>query len=157
MNSLVPEYAGRTLPLVSHLARAGWRALDLSAKPGDITHRQLLVLTLIRDRGQMAQKDIRNIFGLDASNVVGLLNELEDRALIVRRRDDEDRRRHNVELTDDGAAVLDATYTRLAGVEDELFHSLTTEERQLLLGLLQRVMASRSPGDHTPEAASPAI
>lgn len=143
MNPSTAGYAGHTLPLASHLARAGWRALDLSAKPNDVTHRQLLVLTLLRDRGPMAQQDIREVFGLDSSNLVGLLNELEERGLTVRRRDPSDRRRHIVELTDDGSDVLDATYTRLAAVEDELLHSLTSEERQLLLRLLQRVMASR--------------
>ncbi|MFB6611803.1 MarR family winged helix-turn-helix transcriptional regulator [Agromyces sp. NPDC056379] len=148
----VMGYAGHTLPLASHLARAGWRALDLSAQPGDVTHRQLLVLTLIRDRGRMAQKDIRDVFGLDSSNVVGLLNELEERGLTVRRRDPSDRRRHIVELTDAGIKVLEAAYARLAAVEDDLLHSLTTDERQQLHQLLLRVMASRPPGRSSAEA-----
>lgn len=143
MNTSVTGYAGHTLPLASHLARAGWRALDQSAQPGDVTHRQLLVLTLVRDRGPMAQQDIRDVFGLDSSNLVGLLNELEERGLTVRRRDPNDRRRHIVELTPDGSVVLDATYARLAAVEDDLLHALGAEERQVLLQLLQRVMASR--------------
>lgn len=143
MSESTKRHEGHTLPLASHLARAGWRALDLSAQPGDVTHRQLLVLTLLRDRGAMAQQDLREVFGLDSSNLVGLLNELEERGLILRRRDPEDRRRHIVELTDDGSSVLEATYARLAAVEDELLSALTTEERQVLLGLLQRVMTSR--------------
>ncbi|WP_183092012.1 MarR family winged helix-turn-helix transcriptional regulator [Mycetocola lacteus] len=134
---------GRTLPLVSYLARAGWRALDASAQPGDITHRQLLALTLLKERGDLAQQDITRVFGLDASNVVGLLNEMEERGLILRRRDNADRRRHIVALTDEGALVLDTTFTRLASIEDELLHALSPQERETLHLLLLRVITSR--------------
>jgi DNA-binding MarR family transcriptional regulator len=133
---------GRTLPLVSYLARAGWRALDVSAQPGDITHRQLLVLTLLKERGDLAQQDITHVFGLDASNVVGLLNELEERGLVLRRRDHADRRRHIVALTSDGGVVLDSTFERLASIEDELLHSLSMQEREMLHRLLLRIVTS---------------
>lgn len=132
---------GRTLPLVSYLARAGWRALDASAKPGDITHRQLLVLTLLKERGDLAQQDIKHVFGLDASNVVGLLNELEAESLVIRRRDHADRRRHIVALTPEGARVLDRTFTRLASIEDELFYSLSPQDRETLHRLLLQIVA----------------
>ena len=133
---------GRTLPLVSYLARAGWRALDASAQPGDITHRQLLVLTLLEERGDLAQQDIIRVFGLDASNVVGLLNELEERGLVLRRRDHADRRRYIVALTPEGAFVLDTTFERLAGIEDELLHTLSMPERETLHRLLLRIATS---------------
>lgn len=134
--------SGRTLPLVSYLARAGWRALDASAQPGDITHRQLLVLTLLKERGDLAQQDITHVFGLDASNVVGLLNELEERGLVLRSRDRADRRRHIVALTPEGAVVLDSTFDRLAGIEDELLHALSAQERETIHRLLLRVVTS---------------
>lgn len=133
---------GRTLPLVSYLARAGWRALDASAQPGDITHRQLLVLTLLQERGDLAQQDITRVFGLDASNVVGLLNELEERGLVLRRRDHADRRRHIVALTPEGTVVLDTTFDRLGGIEDELLHALSMPERETLHRLLLRIATS---------------
>lgn len=133
---------GRTLPLVSYLARSGWRALDTSAQPGDITHRQLLALTLLKERGDLAQQDITRVFGLDASNVVGLLNELEERGLVLRRRDEADRRRHIVALTGEGALMLERTFTRLASIEDELLHALTSQERETLHHLLLRVATS---------------
>lgn len=133
---------GRTLPLVSYLARAGWRALDSSAQPGDITHRQLLVLTLLKERGNLPQQDITHVFGLDASNVVGLLNELEERSLVLRSRDHVDRRRHIVSLTSEGALALESTFTRLASIEDELLHPLSMQERETLHRLLLRIVTS---------------
>jgi DNA-binding MarR family transcriptional regulator len=43
---------------------------------------------------------------MDANNVVLLLNELEDRGHIARRRDPTDRGRHRVELTPAGRRAL---------------------------------------------------
>lgn len=117
--------------------------MDASAQPGDITHRQLLVLTLLKERGDLAQQDITHVFGLDASNFVGLLNELEELGLVLRRRDHTDRRRHIVELTSGGALVLDSTFARLASIEDELLFSLSMQERETLHRLLLQIVTSR--------------
>ncbi|SJN45005.1 Transcriptional regulator, MarR family [Microbacterium esteraromaticum] len=91
----------------------------------------------------MAQQDITHVFGLDASNVVGLLNELEELGLVLRRRDHTDRRRHIVELTSGGALVLDSTFARLASIEDELLFSLSMQERETLHRLLLQIVTSR--------------
>jgi len=46
-----------------------------------------------RSRGTAAQQTLLDVAGVDPSNLVGLLNELEDGGLIVRTRDRADRRR----------------------------------------------------------------
>jgi len=79
---------------------------------------------------------------LDPSNVVGLLNELEERGLITRRRDPADRRRHIVELSAAGAEELCLAQTRLSRVEDDLLSTLTVEERATLYRLLARAVAA---------------
>lgn len=142
MNSPVPRYSGHTIPLASHLARAGWRALDRRVSSTEVTHRQMLVLTLLEDRGPMAQKAFREFLGLDASNVVGLLNELEEQGLVVRRRNPDDRRQHVVERTDAGVRALEHTYARLAIVEKELLGTLTPAEQAQLQALLSRVVSA---------------
>jgi DNA-binding MarR family transcriptional regulator len=87
---------------------------------------------------------------LDPSNVVGLLNELEDRNLITRRRDRDDRRRHIVELAPEGLAQLRLAWSRLDEVEDDLFRALTAAERAMLYELLSRAVDVSVP---TAEAA----
>jgi DNA-binding MarR family transcriptional regulator len=68
--------------------------------------------------------------------VVGLLNELEERGLIVRRRDPADRRRHIVELSATGAGELCLAQARLSRVEDDLLAVLSVAERATLYRLL---------------------
>jgi DNA-binding MarR family transcriptional regulator len=94
----------------------------------------------------MPQHAIGTALSLDPSNVVGLLNELEDRGLITRRRDPADRRRHIVELSAAGLGSLTTMYDALGQVEDDLFHALSQQERSTLHALLTRTAESQAPG-----------
>lgn len=62
-----------------------------------------VALTLLRERDAVSQHDLAGALHMDRTNLVGLLNELEERRLIARRRVPEDRRRHIVDLIDKGA------------------------------------------------------
>lgn len=134
----------RVLPLLDHLARVGRRAAEASMAPGGLRPRHLIALTLLSDHGPIGQQDLGDTLRLDPSNVVGLLNELEERELIARRRDPVDRRRHIVELSPAGARELGRAQRGLLAVEDELLAGLTAEERATLHALLTRAAGSPS-------------
>jgi DNA-binding MarR family transcriptional regulator len=137
--------AGRqSLPLIEYLARVGRRSAD-TCMTGCLRPRQLIALKLLAERGPMTQAAMGAALSLDPSNVVGLLNELEERGFIARRRDPADRRRHIVELSAAGSGELAHTYDRLDLVEDELFKGLTTAERGTLYTLLARAVDTLAP------------
>lgn len=136
------------LPLLEHLARVGRRAAETSMAPGGLRPRHLIALKLLSERGPASQQGLADALSLDPSNVVGLLNELEERELITRRRDRADRRRHIVELSAQGEDELNLAYARLSIVEDDLLSSLSTEERDTLYHLLARAVgAKQAPCD----------
>jgi DNA-binding MarR family transcriptional regulator len=128
------------LPLIDHLARVGRRAAEASMAPGGLRPRHLIALRLLSEHGPVSQQGLADALSLDPSNVVGLLNELEERELVTRRREPTDRRRHIVELSIKGAAELRLAYARLSCVEDDLLSALSTEERSTLYGLLVRAV-----------------
>src|SRR5271168_3830140 len=68
--------------------------------------RLLLALSYLADRDGAPQQELDDVLCMDARNVVVLLNELEDRVHVVRRRDPTDRRRHRVNLTSSGRQAL---------------------------------------------------
>jgi DNA-binding MarR family transcriptional regulator len=133
------------LPLVDHLARLGRRATEACLAADCLRPRHMIALRLIGERGPMTQHAVGLALSLDPSNVVGLLNELEERGLITRRRDPADRRRHIVELSPAGSGELAQTFGQLRAVEDELFKALTTDERATLYALLSRAVTTDMP------------
>ncbi|MFC9730894.1 MarR family winged helix-turn-helix transcriptional regulator [Streptomyces roseolus] len=94
----------------------------------------------------MSQRDLAAAMEVDPSQLVAILNDLEASGLAERRRDPADRRRHIVEITPAGAAVLDRVDQAVTEAERELFADLTEAERTLLRGLLDRVVVD--PADH---------
>src|SRR4030081_928710 len=106
--------------------------------PGSHLPRPLIALKLLSEQGPASQQGLAEALSLDPSNVVGLLNELEERGLVTRRRERAARRRHLVELPPLGDDELARAYARLTDVEDDLLSALSTEERATLYDLLVR-------------------
>ncbi len=128
-------HAAPSLALLSHVARIGQRGADQELGSRGLRTAHLLLLTLLRDHGETSQAALVDVLRLDPSNVVGLLNDLERRDLIVRRRDQNDRRRHIVALAP-------------AGREE-----LALIERDALHALLLRAVGGQLPSDACTEAA----
>ncbi|MFM9699999.1 MarR family transcriptional regulator [Streptomyces europaeiscabiei] len=95
------------------------------------------------DGGQVGQRDLGALLRTDPSVLVTLLNTLEDRDLVRRRRDPADRRRHIVEITEAGTAAASKLDAAIGCVEGELFADLTPQERETLRSLLARVRTTR--------------
>jgi len=114
------------------------RRIEQVVAPLGLRPRQLLALNQLRERGPSAQQTLVDLLGIDASNLVALLNELEDAGLIVRRRDRTDRRRGIIELAEQGEQLLDDLARALERIDDELLSTLTSEERATLNALLVR-------------------
>ncbi len=114
------------------------RALGLAG----LSPRHGMTLTQLAETGSMTQQSLLDILGVDASVLVTLLNELEDEGLVQRRRDPADRRRHIVEITPAGSAVLEKVDTAVDQVERDLFAALTAEQVSQLHELLARVRTS---------------
>src|SRR5258708_32136242 len=145
MVNTASEIEHRMLPLLEHLARVGRRAAEASMSPGGLRPRHLIALKLLGGRGPGSQQGLAEALSLDPSNVVGLLNELEERGLIPRRRDRADRRRHIVELSPLGEDELALAYGRLSDVEDDLLSALSPDERATLYDLLVRAEGAKYP------------
>jgi DNA-binding MarR family transcriptional regulator len=144
----------RLLPLLEHLARVGRRAFEVTLEPGGLRPRHLIALKLLSERGPASQQALADSLSLDPSNVVGLLNELEERGLITRRRDSADRRRHIVELSPRGKTELCGAYDRLRRIDDDLLSPLSARERATLYDLLVRAVGAKTPPCDIPEESA---
>jgi DNA-binding MarR family transcriptional regulator len=134
----------RSGALLDYLARRIRLRAESVLAPLGLRPRHLVALTVLREQGECSQQALSATLEMDGTNVVGLLNELEAARLIERRRSPEDRRRHVVDLTETGTALLAKAEFALAGVEDEVLAALDTAERETLYGLLHRATAGQA-------------
>ena len=144
-----------TLALVLHLSKAVHRAS--SDELLGMRLRQFLVLSYLERRAPARQQDLCETLMIDANNCVLMLNELETLGWTTRRRDTADRRRHVVDVTDEGRRVLKRAQAAQAELEDEMLAGLDASEREQLRELLRKAL--QGVGERQPaaaEAAAPA-
>lgn len=104
------------------------------------------VLIALSEGSHETQGAIADALGYDRGQLVGLLDELEERSLVERRRDQKDRRRHLVHITPEGKRMLRTLRTLSQQLEADFLSPLSNEERAELHALLLRLAQKHEPG-----------
>jgi len=95
------------------------------------------ILQILRRSGCMTQRELTEQLGIQPGSVSEIIKKLEAAGLITRHSNSEDRRTVDIMLTDAGKTQSEASSTQPA--IHPLFESLTDEEKQQLLSLLEKV------------------
>jgi MarR family transcriptional regulator, lower aerobic nicotinate degradation pathway regulator len=130
------------------LKRLGYAAKDEATAAYEATGLHpyhYAILVVLSEAAAETQGSIADALGYDRGQLVGLLDELEERGLVERRRDREDRRRHLVSLTADGKRMLRRLRTVARELEDEFLEPLSDEDRATLHTLLLRLAKKHEP------------
>jgi MarR family transcriptional regulator, lower aerobic nicotinate degradation pathway regulator len=130
------------------LKRLGFAAKDSSHDAFEgtgLSAFHFAVLALLEEDPRETQAMIADALGYDRSHIVRLLDELEERELVARKRDPEDRRRHVVKLTPAGRTMLGRLRAVVRQLEDEFFAPLDAEQRTTLHGLLATLASHHDP------------
>jgi DNA-binding MarR family transcriptional regulator len=130
------------------LKRLGWAIKDASLAAFEAAGESpyhYSVLAVLEESARETQATIADSLGYDRSWLVGLLDELEEKGLIERRRDPADRRRHLVTLQPAGKQKLAELRAISKSVEEEFLAPLDPEQRATLHQLLLQLAAHRDP------------
>lgn len=98
------------------------------------------VLATVAELGPSTQAEIGRRLGVDRSDMVALLGDLESAGYVHREPDPTDRRRNRVTITDAGKQQLVELDALVLAANDQLLAPLSPAERTQLLALLRRVV-----------------
>ncbi len=120
------------------------QAIDLHSKQlvrhYGLTGPQLVLLETIRARSGISVTALARATSLSQATVTSILNRLEKKGFIFRKRSETDKRRMMVELTKAGECLLEKAPPPLQETFVDQFGSLENWEQSMILSSLQRLV-----------------
>jgi len=104
-----------------------------------VTPGQFGVLVLIEENAGLNQSTLAKALGIERSTMVGVIDGLENRGLVERRKSLTDKRAHALTLTDQGDKLLGSIKPKIKDHESRIAGDLNTDELETLMELLKRV------------------
>lgn len=105
----------------------------------NLTQLQYISLSALDEHGSLDQITLGGYTALDRNTVAVVVRKLEERGLVTRRRNPEDRRSMLVTLTEEGERLREAAEQAVLATQEEILAPLEEAERETLCRLLQRV------------------
>ncbi len=119
------------------------RATDLHskhlAKTTGLTAPQILLLKTIRDKGQATIGELANDSSLSQATVTTILDRLEKRDLVYRKRSTTDKRKVHAHLTEEAFDILKTAPMPLQDHFTRQFETLQEWEQTMIISALQRL------------------
>ena len=121
------------------------QAIDMNSKKlvkrVGLTGPQLVILQEISNLGEVTAGEIARAVSLSQATLTGILERMEKRGLLSRRRSKHDKRRVMVNITDSGKKVLDDAPPLMQEEFVDGFSSLQEWEQNMILSSLQRLVS----------------
>ena len=146
MQKTRPPLAFLLAQVGAHAAmRFGERISGLNLTPPDAG-----ILRMLGAGGGLSQQELSARLGIHPSRLVAILDALEERRLVERRPNPDDRRQYALHLSDKGQGMLREIGRIGREHIESLCASLTAAEREELGELLQKIATEQglSPGVH---------
>lgn len=105
---------------------------------GGLTPMQLMILQVLADEARMTASALSGRVSLTAATLSGMLDRLEELGLLQRQRDDQDRRRQWLLLSDAGRELMRQAPSLLPPEFRQRFAALSEWERHSLTAALLR-------------------
>lgn len=139
------ELAGYTGFLLGYLGEKSRRNFIGALEPHGFHPREFGLMTVLSKRPGITQQDLAGLARVDPSSMVALLDSLEERGMVERRVDPDDRRRRSVYLTAAGKDAMRVLKREARKAAKTFLAPLTADERDQLNALLRK-LAGLGPG-----------
>jgi len=115
--------------------------MDAALKDLDISSQQMGIMLMLRQKLASTPFELSKMLGIDTGLMTRMLDKLETKGLVVRSRDEEDRRVVNLALTKPGAAVADQIPDIAPDVLNARLKDFTKAELNELRRLLRKFLS----------------
>jgi DNA-binding MarR family transcriptional regulator len=149
-NAQGPRRPRSTAFLIAQIGAHAAKRFGEALGPVELLPAHAGILRVVATSAGISQQELSALLGMLPSRLVPLLDELEQRGLIERRDNEQDRRLYALHLTDKGTKTM-ADIGRIARAhDDDICAALTANEREQLGALLGRIADEQglTPGVH---------
>jgi DNA-binding MarR family transcriptional regulator len=133
------ELAGYTGFLLGYLGERSRRRFMEMLEPHGFHPREFGLMTVVMKRPGITQQELAGLAQIDPSSMVAVLDGLEQRGLLERRVNSDDRRRRAVHLTAAGERELEDLQQEARKVADGFLEPLSADERRTLNAMLRKL------------------
>ncbi|MDH4986763.1 MarR family transcriptional regulator [Aminobacter anthyllidis] len=105
----------------------------------DLTPPQFAALAKLHDVGETSQNQLGNMIAMDAATVKGVIDRLAARGLVRLSKHEVDKRRLQVNLTDEGRRSIEELVPLAKAISDETLAPLSAKDAETLLQLLTKI------------------
>jgi DNA-binding MarR family transcriptional regulator len=137
--------------LVNQVAMRVYRVVSEELARRDMHKHHFAILCALNEFGGSSQALLGRRLGIDRSDVVAPLDELEQRGLVRRTQGKGDRRRNTVDLKSRGRRELAHLEARVDDAQQQIFGVLSRSERDRLQRSRTRVLDHQTPWRPPPE------
>ena len=138
------RYQGLPSNLIMRIGMRAKSAVGAGLEGIGLSKYHYAVLAALEDDAPASQADLSRRTGIDRSDIVAVVNELEAREAIERMTDPADRRRNLITMTSAGGDLLDELQRIIDAAQEELLLHLDAGERAQLVRLLQRALGEQT-------------
>ncbi len=138
--------AGRSYVLqdqIGHLLRrAHQRATQIfleTFEEAGLTPTQWAALAMLAEEGAASQNALGRMTAMDPATIQGVIRRLEERGLITREPDPDDKRRTKLRLSQEGATLVGRLLATGTRVTDRTLEPLGPEDRRKFLEMLAKL------------------
>lgn len=100
---------------------------------------QKRILIVLQETGTITQRELTERLGIQPGSASEVIAKLEDAGNILRIPSESDRRTMDIALTEQGRSLAEILLTQREKRHEEMFSCLSEEEKNALLGLLEKI------------------
>ncbi|EHJ53322.1 MarR family winged helix-turn-helix transcriptional regulator [Streptococcus macacae] len=112
-------------------------------KTFDIDSRDYGILVKVFNNNNLTQIDLGDLLQIDRTTIGQLINQLEDKGLLERQKNPEDKRQNRILLTAQGKSLVVKKWELMREIEERVSNSLSKSQQKTILMMSEKIKGGK--------------